>query len=93
MLEAMILAAIKSMMEANCSIRYTSHANQRMVERDIDSDEVLHILKNAATVEKESDSQGFAGKQNYRVKAEDGKNSVVVSVYHPDHLIIVTVID
>jgi hypothetical protein len=90
--EQMILQIIVSMVNVDARIVITRHARERMEERNIGYDDVLQILSNPRYVKKETESSQYHGKYNYRMV---GKNewSIVVSVYYPNKLIVVTVID
>lgn len=83
---------IRSMINDGAKIIETEHASQRMDERGIDKNDIIDILLNPTIIEDERESSQYYGKNNYRIM---GKNewSVVLSVYYPEKLIIITVID
>ncbi|ALA47998.1 DUF4258 domain-containing protein [Brevibacillus laterosporus] len=90
--EKLILQTIAFMINNGARIIETGHATERMEERRINKRDIVEILLNPTYISNERESNQYYGKNNYRVM---GKHdwSVVVSVYYPEKLIIITVID
>lgn len=90
--EKIIFQIIQYILDKSNSVEFRMHAVIRMRERNISTTDVFEILRNPNYIKKESESSEYSGKYNYRVM---GKNdwSVVISVYYPDNLIVVTVIN
>ncbi|TVX86039.1 DUF4258 domain-containing protein [Paenibacillus agilis] len=90
--EKVVFQMICSMIRDGAKIIETSHATQRMDERGIDKHDIVEILLNPTYIKDERKSSEYYGKDNYRIMGKYDW-SVVVSVYFPEKLIVVTVID
>lgn len=89
--EKLILQMIASMIDSGAKIIETYHALIRMEERGIDKKDVVEILLNPTHISDEREGN-YYGKNNYRVVGMHDW-SVVVSIYYPQKIIIITVID
>lgn len=90
--ERVIFQMISSMIRDGAKIIETNHAMERMEERGIDKHDIIEILLNPTYIKDERESSEYYGKDNYRVMGKYDW-SVVVSVYYPEKLIVITVID
>ena len=93
-LEERLVRAVRKRAEDSANIIFSSHAQQRMYERDISDADVLRILQNGdlrGAVEPAKERSGQKVKMVYRLRGNREAGVVTIVFAHTTQLLVVTV--